>query len=70
MQVIMDKYDIKHDQVVSFGDYFNDLEMIQLAKYGYVVENGAEGLKAHAYEVIGKNTDDAVINKIIEHLEK
>ncbi len=69
LQILMDKYDIKPEEVVSFGDYFNDLEMIQIAKYGYVVENGAEGLKEHAYEVIGKNTDDAVIHKILEHLE-
>lgn len=69
IQILLDKYNINTDQLVTFGDYFNDLEMIKLAKYGYVVENGAEGLKEHAYEVIGKNTDDAVINKILEHLE-
>lgn len=70
LEVIMNKYDISSDHVVSFGDYFNDLELIQNVKYGYVVENGVEGLKKHAYEVIGKNTDNAVINKILEHLDK
>lgn len=70
LSVIMEKYDIKDHEAVTFGDYFNDLEMIQRVKYGYVVENAAEGLKEHAYEVIGKNIDDAVINKILEHLDK
>ena len=65
---LMDLYQLKQDEVVTFGDYYNDLELIKNVKYGYVVENGAEGLKKHAYKVIGRNTDDAVINKILEHL--
>lgn len=70
LQVLMDKYAVKNDEIVVFGDYFNDLEMIKLAKYSYVVENGANALKELAYEVIGTNEDDSVINKILEHLDK
>ncbi len=70
LNYIMDIYNIKRNEVVTFGDYCNDLEMIRDVKYGYAVENAVDGLKKHAYKVIGKNTDDAVINKIIEHLDE
>lgn len=70
LQYIMDLYDINTNEVAAFGDYFNDLEMIKLVKYGYAVNNAPDGVKKHAYEVIGNNYDNAVINKIKEHIEK
>ena len=70
LQHIMNMYDIHKDEVVSFGDYFNDLEMIKLPKYGFVVENAPDEMKKQAYEVIGTNEDLSVIKTIEEFLKK
>lgn len=70
LQKIMDMYHINRDEVVAFGDYYNDLEMIKLAKYGYAVENAPDDIKKSAYGVIGTNNSGAVYLKIKEHLKK
>ena len=47
---LMDTWDIKADEVMAFGDARNDLEMLQLAKYGFVMANGTDFMK----ETIGR----------------
>lgn len=64
LQYLMDILDVKHDEVASFGDYYNDLELIQVPKYGYVLENAPDDIKELAYEVIGSNSDNSVYLKI------
>ena len=56
--------------VVTFGDYYNDLEMIKLAKYGFAVENAPQDIKDVAYGVIGSNHEQAVYHKIKEILDE
>lgn len=54
------------DRIVSFGDSINDIPMFEIFDECYSVENSVEKLKVMSTEVIGKNTDDAVIQKIME----
>lgn len=42
---LMSMWDIHSDEVMAFGDAMNDLEMLQLVKYGFVMANGDEHLK-------------------------
>ncbi|NMF04492.1 Cof-type HAD-IIB family hydrolase [Clostridium beijerinckii] len=53
------------DEVIAFGDNFNDIEMLQSADRSYVPENGVPEAKAVATSVISSFDDDGVA-KFIE----
>ena len=39
---------VRPDETLAFGDYYNDVELLQQAGYGYVMKNAADGMKKHA----------------------
>lgn len=45
LETLMDIWNIKKEEVMAFGDAKNDLEMLQLAKYGFVMANGTQEMK-------------------------
>lgn len=55
--------------VIAFGDYNNDIQMIRDVQMGYAMEDATDEVKAVADEVIGSNNDNSVIKKIYELLE-
>lgn len=56
------------EKAVAFGDGFNDLEMLNEVKKGFVMNNAPDLLKEklNHLEIIGNNYDNAVANKLIE----
>ena len=70
LQQLMDTWDIKADEIMAFGDARNDLEMLQLAKYGFVMANGTDFMK----EAIGRvapfsNEEDGELAIIEEYFD-
>lgn len=63
---IQEKLDIKYDETMVFGDYLNDLEMMENAYYSYAMENAHDDLKKISRFSAKKNTEDGVIEKIKE----
>ena len=55
---------IKQEEVMAFGDGFNDLSMIEYAGLGVAMENAVEGVKERA-NVITKSTDEDGIAYIL-----
>lgn len=49
------------DQMMAFGDTFNDAEMLQTVKYGYRVANANPGIYPYANYVTGSNDDYGVL---------
>lgn len=45
LETLMDIWDIKPEEVMAFGDARNDLEMLKLAGYGFVMANGTQEMK-------------------------
>jgi Cof subfamily protein (haloacid dehalogenase superfamily) len=64
---ILKEQDIHPEQVVAFGNYYNDLEMIELAGVGVAMENSPEQIKRLADRVTVSNNEDGVA-EIIEEL--
>ncbi len=58
---LCDRYGIKNEETIVFGNDYNDSDMLSWAKNVYVVENAVEELKV-LYSVIGSNNDDGVAN--------
>lgn len=52
--------------VIAFGDYNNDYEMIKYSGIGYAMEDATDHVKSVADEIIGSNNDNSVIKKIYE----
>lgn len=55
------------DSVVAFGDNLNDLALFEASDIKIAVSNGAHELKKKATHIIGKNTEDAVANWLLEN---
>lgn len=54
--------------VISFGDNYNDIEMLEHSGIGVAVENAREEVKALADAVTLRNTEDGVAHYIKQHL--
>lgn len=48
-------------ETLAFGDYLNDVELLAAAGHAVAMSNGHEDLKVQADEVIGSNTEHAVV---------
>jgi len=66
LQQILTMYEILPEEVISFGNYFNDIEMLQLAGIGVAMQNSPAGVKELANYVTPSNNEDGVA----EFLEK
>ena len=54
---------IKHEETMVFGDYLNDLEMMESAYHSYAMENAHDDLKKVARFRAKKNTENGVVEK-------
>ena len=61
---VMDKKGIKPDDVIYFGDNYNDVECLEAVKYPIVMSNGLPEVKALAWRVALSNNEDGVANII------
>jgi Cof subfamily protein (haloacid dehalogenase superfamily) len=61
-------YDIETENIVSFGDNENDLEMIKNSGIGIAVGNGIDEIKDMAKYICGTNENDGVANWIEKNI--
>ncbi|MGL4252047.1 MAG: HAD family hydrolase [Metamycoplasmataceae bacterium] len=67
LQYLADHLNIRHENIVTFGDSGNDLEMLQKAgKYGFPLKNSTYDLTKVLEPKIGDNNSNAIAKKIIE----
>jgi Cof subfamily protein (haloacid dehalogenase superfamily) len=67
---IQDKLNINFEETMTFGDYFNDIEMLQNAKHSYAMANAPEDVKKHAKHIAKSNREDGVMHVIKNMLLK
>ena len=70
LQELVDDLGIDRREVVAFGDYYNDLEMLRWAGRSYAMGHAADDVREAADDVIGSNDDDAVAGMIEGFLEE
>ena len=51
---------IKQEEVIAFGDGFNDLSMIEYAGLGVAMDNAVEGVKERADVITKSNNEDGI----------
>lgn len=70
LRYILNQYNLDAEEVIAFGNYFNDLEMLQLVGLGVAMENSPEELKQMADRVTKTNNEDGValiLEEILDH---
>ncbi|GGK56143.1 Cof-type HAD-IIB family hydrolase [Rufibacter glacialis] len=61
MEVIQEKFNITPEETMVFGDYLNDLKMVQKAYYSYAMENAHPDIKAAARFRAKSNSQNGVV---------
>ncbi|KAF9404370.1 hypothetical protein HW555_014371 [Spodoptera exigua] len=67
---LQERWGISASELATFGDSGNDLEMVKLAGYSYVMSNGHPKVKVAAKEIILSNDENGVLLKIEELLKE
>lgn len=68
LREVCKRYEISRDEVIAFGNYFNDVDMIQFAGLGVAMDNSPKGVKAAADRVAPSNNDNGVAKVLTEIL--
>ena len=61
LEALARKLEVPLDRTVVFGDYLNDLDMFRIAGRAIAVENALPEVKESAHEIIGSNSQGAVL---------
>lgn len=64
---LQNTFGFSFEQTMSFGDYFNDVEMLQQSYYSYAMANAHEGVKKYARFSAPSNNESGVL-RVIETL--
>jgi len=67
LKKLMQLYNISSDELMVFGDYNNDLEMLQLSDYSFAMANAHPNVKKIAKFETASN-DDFGVEKVLEKL--
>ncbi|MEG1065914.1 MAG: HAD family hydrolase [Erysipelotrichaceae bacterium] len=67
LKMLCNKYSIKEDEILCFGDYLNDIEMLSCAKYSYALANSVNEVKKVANYLTSSNNDDGVLKVLSEY---
>lgn len=70
MNIIQEKFNIKRDETMAFGDFFNDIRLLEEAKYSYAMENAHEDFKKYASFMAKSNEENGVLEVIKEEVLK
>jgi len=64
IETIIKKEKMQMENIISFGDDYNDIEMIEKCGIGIAMENGINEIKKIAKYICGSNNNDGVANWI------
>lgn len=69
LRLLGKEWNIKDDEMATFGDSGNDIEMIQQVKHSFAMNNAQQNIKDAAKTIIGSNNSEAVLDTIQSILE-
>jgi len=70
LEKIQKDEDISYEETMVFGDFYNDIEMLNKAHYSFVMENANEDMKQYGNFIAKRNTENGVIEAIEEYVFK
>ncbi|MGV0924653.1 MULTISPECIES: HAD family hydrolase [Empedobacter] len=70
LQALINKLNISPEEIIVFGDFMNDLEMLNLAKYSFAMKNAHPDIIKTANFIAPSNNEDGVIQIIKQYLQQ
>ncbi len=70
IHILQQRFGVTPNQTMVFGDYFNDVEMLQQAYHSYAMENAHPEVKKIARFIAPSNDDNGVVMVLKNMLEK
>ncbi len=67
VRALQAKLGVDRAQTIAFGDFFNDLEMLDEAQWSFATANAHPAVQAHANFLAPENTREGVV-RVLEHL--
>lgn len=64
VDVLCEAMNITPDNIMAFGDHFNDYEMLEKVKYSYAMENAHPDIKKICSYQCGSNDENGVMNEL------
>ncbi|MBK5200905.1 MAG: HAD family phosphatase [Spirochaetaceae bacterium] len=68
IRILAEYMNIKTDNIMSFGDYNNDLELLAESGYGIAMDNAVDEVKAVAYAVTDTNNNSGIGKAISKYI--
>ena len=66
--MIQKRFGISPDETMAFGDFYNDIEMLKLARYSFVMANANDDMKHHGNYIAESNRNYGVIKAIKQYV--
>lgn len=70
IQMLQEKWNVKDNETMAFGDGGNDIEMLKHVKYGFAMENGSDEVKSITKYIAPSNTNSGVLEIIDQYFSK
>ena len=67
LQLLQQKWDVKDDETMAFGDGGNDIEMLKHVNFSFAMKNGSEEVKNIAKYIAPSNNDSGVLEIIDQY---
>lgn len=68
VRILAEYMNIETDNIMSFGDYNNDLELLAQSGYGIAMDNAVDEVKAVAYDVTASNNNSGIGKAISKYI--
>jgi Cof subfamily protein (haloacid dehalogenase superfamily) len=68
IDIMCDAMKISKANVMSFGDYNNDIELIETSGYGIAMDNAIDEVKSVAFDVTHSNNEDGLATAIKKYI--
>lgn len=68
LKMLAEKYNIRPEEIIAFGDSMNDIDMLQYAGLGVAVANARPEVRAIADVVTASNVEDGVAKVLEEYV--
>ena len=61
---------ITSSEVMAFGDYYNDIDLLNEAEYSYTMANACEDMHQYSKYRALSNNENGVINAIYDYIRR
>lgn len=68
LEMLQQRLQIQKEETMAFGDFYNDIELLQAAKYSYVMENANYDMRQYGNHIAPSNDKGGVMKVIYQQL--